>query len=333
MDEVENKEGKDLGYSDKELESKVSVENCNTGLSPWVYWTSELYSVGRLYREHAYYPKILPLFFYSDHGIHTTSELAPHEQDNDSNIHFTFNPERAKRPREDKKKIYLIQHPWIGYRKKKKYQPLTDAEGTLIFISHSTSAVEWVEKDRDGYFAELANLAEKYKPLVLCMHMHDINKKYHLEYRKYGLPIVTCGNTSSVNFVDEFYKMTIQFKYATSNSAGSQMYYCLEMGMPYFLFGETPSLLNKSDPNLPQGIYKHKNETAKQIHTTEQKLFRSMTDEVTLEQKIFVEWMLGFGSKMTRFSLSFIAWAQFLKNQKVFVKIVLKKIAKILLRR
>lgn len=85
-----------LGLSDEELKNKISEKRLNKGMSPWLYWTSELYSVGRLYREEAYYPKLLPLFIYSDHGIHRSSELAVHELENKSNVHFTFNPEREK---------------------------------------------------------------------------------------------------------------------------------------------------------------------------------------------------------------------------------------------
>ncbi len=322
-----------LGYSDEELERKVSNEGCNPGLGHWQYWTSELYSVGRLYRELAFYPEIFPLFVYSDHGIHPTSELAKHEIDNESEVHFTFNPERIKKNTIVNKQIYLISHPWVAYRKKKEYKPSFSAKGTLVFVSHSTTAVEWIEKDRDGYFSDLKNLPEKFKPLVLCMHMHDINKKHHLEYRKYGLPIVTCGNTSSINFVDEFYKLTTQFKYASSNTAGSQLYYCIEMGMPYFLFGDTPDLLNKSDTNLPLGVLKQKNETAIKIHKEEQKLFREMTDQVSPEQKIFAEWVLGLGSKMERPQFIFIVWWQLFKNMKKFIKIHLRIISNMLSRK
>lgn len=321
-----------LGYSDEELELKASTEGYNTGLSPWLYWTSELYSVGRLYREYAYYPKIFPLFIYSDHGIHLTSELAKHEVENDSEVHFTFNPERAVKPRKGKKKIYLLRHPWVGYRRKMNYKPLANAKGTLVFISHSTAAVEWIEKDRDGYIEELKQLPDKYKPLVLCMHMHDINKKYHLQYRKYDLPIVTVGNTSNIHFVDEFYRLTTKFKYASSNTAGSQLYYCIEMGMPYFLLGDRPDLLNISDKNLPLGIYEHKNETAIQLHELEQKIFGDKFDHVTLEQKIFVEWVLGFSSKITRAKFSVIVWCQFIKNIKKFIHMAFKGIVRKVLR-
>ena len=105
------------------------------------------------------------------------------------------------------------------------------------------------------------------------------------------------------------------------------------MGMPYFLFGDTPKLLNKSDKNLPLGIYEYKNETAKNIHTIEQKIFSEKTDEVTLEQKIFAEWVLGFGSKISRFRFAIIVWWQFLINIiraiKLIINIVFKKILKL----
>ena len=77
------------GYTDSELESLTNPQEVNTGKAPWVYWTSELYSFGRLYREWAYYPKRLPLFIYSDHGVHKQSAFYPHEENNNAICNFS----------------------------------------------------------------------------------------------------------------------------------------------------------------------------------------------------------------------------------------------------
>ena len=45
----------------------------------WIYWTSELYSLGRCYREWLNLPIWLRLPIYGDHGVTFSDSLAPHE--------------------------------------------------------------------------------------------------------------------------------------------------------------------------------------------------------------------------------------------------------------
>ena len=159
-------------------------------------------------------------------------------------------------------------------------------------------------------------------------------RNYHEKYRKYGFPIITLGNTSSIYFVDEFYKAVTQFKYATSNTPGTQSYFCIEMGMPYFLFGESPTLLiHNTSSGIQKGIYKANDEIEQEITDLEYEIFRPMNDAVSIEQKIFVEYFLGLGSKISRFRMSYIIWLEFLKKTykipKLLVQNSLTKIFKV----
>ena len=312
------------GYSNEDLERKASRIGINLGTAPWLYWTAELYSVGKIYRKISWYPKFLPLYIYSDHGVHRSPSLAKHECDNGSNIHFVFNPTRENTPKGCAKKVYLVTHPWVSYRKKLQYSPSQNSKGTLVFLSHSTSSTEYHEENQEKYFADLKQLPERYKPLVICMHMHDINKGYHKKYRKYNIPIITFGNTSSVNYVDEFYLTTTKFKYATSNTPGSQLYFCIEMGMPYFLFGDVPTLINHSDPNFPLGTYNPSSNSEQEIINIEHTLFMHKNDRITVEQRIFVEWMLGLTSNKTRYSITYLIWYEFFRNFNRFMKLYIK---------
>ena len=140
-----------LGYSDEELVLKVSEEGINKGSTQWVHWSSELYSVGRLYRQIAYYPKWLPLMVCSDHGVHRSPVLSKLEKESSCKVHFTFNPMREEKG-DESKNIHLVPHPWIAYRKKKKYAPIPSAKGTLAFISHSTYAAEYIHDNEEKYF-------------------------------------------------------------------------------------------------------------------------------------------------------------------------------------
>jgi hypothetical protein len=301
-----------FGYTDNEMEFLAGSPIADKGIAAWVYWTSELYSFGRLYRDWAFYPKWLPLFIYSDHGVTNDSGFSPHELTNNSNVHFTFNVERSTNSANSiKKEVKCVPHPWVTYRRKNNITQNINAIGTLIFFSHSTSGTDFMGHDTDEYFDELKRLPDKYQPIVLCMHMHDICKGYHKNLHKHGIPIVTAGNTSSIYFVDRFYNMVRQFKYACSNSVGSQLYYCIEMGIPYFLIGSMPKAINYSS-NKVIGV--DPEPFQKEVLNIEKNIFYARCDDVSLQQKIYVEWMLGLNSGVSPLEASWILWREFFRN-------------------
>jgi len=303
------------GCSDCDLEFLTGSSGVDNGTAPWVYWTSELYSFGRLYREWAYYPDFLPLFIYSDHGVHKVPGFMPHELNNGAKVHFTFNEKRVlKNSNTLDKKVILVPHPWVTYRRRKNISQTKDAKGTLVFFSHSCEGVELSGHDSDEYFKILKQLPNKYKPLVLCMHIHDIKKRYHKKLRKHGIPIITAGNTSSIQFVDCFYNMVKEFKYATSNVGGSQLYYCVEMGVPYFLLGNKIKAENYSHPELPLGDITLLDPMQAELVGIERELFRQQNDSVNLKQSAFVGDMLGLNSDLTRLEASWILWCEFFRN-------------------
>ena len=241
------------GMTDDELE--LSCEHQFTGISSWAYWTSELYSFGKCLRFWTKYPDFLPLFIYADHGVGLLSHLLKNDLENTAEVHFTWHPMKEKRYKFfSGKKVLRIIHPWISYRRKQSITRTKKHKGTLVFYSHSTCAVHWEGHDTEKYFDILRGLPDKFQPVVLCLHMHDINAGLHKKLRSHGFPIVTAGNTSSINFVDRFYDLVKSYSYATSQTWGSQVAYCVEIGIPYFFLGERPKQINMADKNFPIGV-------------------------------------------------------------------------------
>lgn len=300
-----------IGMTDTDLECICLPQS--TGISVWAYWPSEIYSFGKCLRFWTKYPNVLPLFVYSDHGVSMTSKLFPHELDNKARIHFTWNPMKAKKHKyfADKTVIH-ITCPWISYRRLKGISRSAHPRGTLVFFAHHVPSYEVKGHDTEQYFETLKNLPEKFQPIVLCLHMHDINAGHHLKLRQHGFPIVTAGNSLSINFVDRFYDLIKDYAYATSQSWGSQTAYCVELGIPYFFIGDIPTLINISDRNLPVG--KVQQYYDKEMEAYDKKavvLFGSAVDSVTNEQRAFVESLLGLGSKITSEQASRILWREF----------------------
>jgi hypothetical protein len=225
--------------------------------SSWIYWTVELYSFGRCYREWLGLPYWMPLPLYGDHSISNESFFSPHEVNSKPKHYITFSKFRFKSLKKEKKKILLqLPCPWIMFRHKHKLKKKKNAIGTIIFFSHTCDGIEIKDYNFDKYFRELKAMPSKYHPLVICMHMNDINKGYHLKIRKYGIPIISAGETSSPYFVERFYSMISRFNFATSSRGGSELYYCEEFGIPYFIKGEEPGYINFGNKNKPLGIEK-----------------------------------------------------------------------------
>jgi hypothetical protein len=307
---------KDLpaGMSDAELE--LACNSKSTGISSWSHWTSEIYSFGKCFRYWTKYPRLLPLFVYSDHGVGLHSQLFPHELENSAKVHLTWHPMKEQRYKNfGNKKVIQIIHPWISYRQLKGRTRSINHSGTLVFYAHGTSEVKFVGHDTEEYFEELRKLPDKFQPVVLCLHMLDIKAGIHKKLRRHGFPIVTAGNTSAVDFVDHFYTLVKNYSYATSQAWGSNVAYCVELGVPYFFLGDRPDLVNISDQNLPEGVVpQYWDNYHEELGKKAEALFSMPVDTVTNEQRAFVESILGLNSQLTLEQVSWILWREFFRN-------------------
>jgi hypothetical protein len=121
-------------------------------------------------------------------------------------------------------------------------------------VPHSVPGIRVL--DFDNKFQKLILDLQKYfdkSEIKLCIHMHDVRNKLHVHLRKYNLPIFSLGNTSSTLFVDRFYQLIRQFSAGSSPNSASQLYYCAELGLDYYLAGEKVNYQNDFHTSLPMG--------------------------------------------------------------------------------
>jgi hypothetical protein len=330
MSTAPNLKNEITGMTDAEL--IFACEAKSTGVSAWAHWTSEIYSHGKCFRFWTKYPRIFPLFVYSDHGVGLHSHLFQHELDSQAKVFLTWHPLKAKRHNNiANKKVIQVIHPWISYRRLRGITRSKSPKGTLVFFTHGTPDVKWEGHDSEEYFGKLRELPDKFQPVVLCLHMHDIKDGLHIKLRRHGFPIVTVGNTSSTDFVDQFYDLVKDYSYATSQTWGSHAAYCVELGIPYYFLGERPELVNIADLNLPAGVApqywdNYHEEYAKKA----EELFRVPVDVVTDEQSAFVELVLGLGSRLTRWQVSWILWRELFRNWRQWPAIIARLLAALL---
>jgi hypothetical protein len=263
----------------------------------------------------ANYPSALPLYVQSDHGVGLEMGLYAFELSGNSKVHFTWQPDKELRYKNRvAPRVVRIPHPWVFYRRALAKTRNEKCKGTIVFFTHHVPGVKWEGHDSEEYFAQLRGLPDKYQPVVLCIHMHDVVAGHHKELRRHGLPIITVGNTSATIFVDRFYDTIKEFAYASSPDWGSQVAYCIEFGLPYFFLGKRPRLINIEHPDLNLGVVNYQDELHKDVDRQAGELFRLPVDVITPEQRVFVESMLGLDSKITPNQVSLILWGEFIRH-------------------
>jgi hypothetical protein len=287
------------GFSNKQLESICSHElfihdeKLPYGSAGWLYWPVELYSFGRCYRQWLNLPSWYPLPLYGDHGVTHSGIMAPHEINAKPKIYLAWQKDRAQKLKKKyKKKILRIPHPWMIFNRIYDLKKKDDAYGTLVFLPHTNDNIKIINFNFDKYFFELKSLPKKYHPFVICVHQHDVKNKLYRKIKKYNLPIISAGNTSSVYFVERFYSMISRFNYATSSSGGSELFFCEQFNVRYFIFGDTPKYLNLGSNEIPLGILKPLDEIGKKF-LNKKKLFSEFPPKENKFKKKLIKETLG----------------------------------------
>lgn len=280
---------------------------------PPPFWTAELYGFGLQISRYGYYPYFLPLCVYTDHGPGYYDEIPIHEIESHSSVQLCHSPDSVKLwGKVRRKKAYCLYSPFVFYRKKADIDVAAEPRGTVAFPAHSTPSID----DAGGfarYIEDLKRLPRKYHPIKVCLHMHDIKKGLHVEFLEQGFDVVTAGNTSDQRFIARFYEIVAAHKYATSNVPGSYLYYCVEMGVPFFVHGEKPRWINKTDRNLAVGSY---DPFAAGYGKVVYDLFYTENPELDLpkisgRQKEFVERHLGLRGGISRLKMALVLYGAF----------------------
>lgn len=292
------------GFTDQELENLCAIDTPdpekNFFSAKKLFWTSELYGFGKSFRTWLNWPFYLPLPFYSDHGISREGLLFKHEQESASRYHFVWNKGRFEFSRSlFKKRMIRVPHPWIAYRHRSGYMPKPNRKGTLVFYPHTTYSSD-IEFDANKYIEDLKALPDFFKPLVICLHPTDVQKGLHLYLRQVcDFPIISAGNNLVGSFVDRFYTIISHFRYATSPYGGSELYYCQEFGVFFFIHGEVPKIINLSEPNTPLGEIEYQDIIHQKIDNLKFDLFKNISPGPSPEKSDFLISMMGLDSNIS----------------------------------
>ena len=264
------------------------------------YWTANVYGFGKWIRRYGYYPPCLPLCVYTDHGPGDREfSPYPHELQSSAPVQFYHTKTQVARWKTvSHKPCYPMYSPFVFARHTLGIEPSHSASGTIFFVAHSTPSI--IEnKAVDAYHQGLSALPERFRPITICMHIHDVRNGLDKKYLAHGYRVVTAGDSLDQRFTERFYRLLGQHKYALSNLFGSYGLYATEMGIPFGLYGAEPEYHNQADPNVEKGDYKSYRNTSFYQRAIE--LFGHLPDDsVTPEQLEFARYHLGLNDGITR---------------------------------
>ena len=264
------------------------------------YWTANIYGFGKWIRRYGYYPPCLPLCIYTDHGPGDAGlSPYPHELHSSAPVQFYHTKSSVDRWKKvSQKPCYTLYSPSVFARHTIGIERSTSARGAIFFVAHSTPTIQ-ENKAVDAYHQELSVLPERFRPTTICLHIHDVRKGLDKKYAELGYEVVTAGDSLDQRFIERFYRLLGQHKYALSNLFGSYALYATEMGVPFGLYGTDPEYYNIGDPNIEKGKYEVHKKSFYYQRISE--LFgRLPEDKVTSAQLEFAQYQLGVNDGISR---------------------------------
>lgn len=200
------------------------------GLAPWVNWTSEIYGLGKCIREIYGYPYFYPLFFKSDHGVDLLAAFEKHEIYHDNLPFLTWKPDKFNIGKTLNLDIFLIEHPWVTWRKLRNINQDKNAKDTIIFLPHGTDDLGWNFKEISFLLKSKKNEFLKQGNVSIVMHWRDvIEKRYRYFSNDYNL--LTTGNSNSIFFPNKFYAILKHYKRLITFGLDTPVFYGLELGL------------------------------------------------------------------------------------------------------
>lgn len=287
-----------------------------------------VYGMNRALRSYLDFPKYIPLWCHYEHGIYLPEDpVYSGDIDNSEYLILTLNSARAELWKNVKKLPVVISgSPFVNFRQKNKIEINNDAKGTLVFPAHSCEGMEQVY-NIEKYCDLLQALPEKFKPITISLHIDDIKRGKDKIYKRRGFNIFCTGEMYDRDFAHKFYQNLQKYKYATSNTIGSYVFYAVEMGLPFFLMGEDPQTkIEEGTKEIPRGQYSFKNYYPYRdlVSLLPKEPVNSITDEL----KDYVEFAVGVKEKVTPQQLKFILIKTFLMNLPLYYPRLLIKTIK-----
>ncbi len=219
-------------------------------------WSEQVYGLGKWLKRFVGYPDTLPLCAQIDHGPSRSLVASQMDMASQAPILLFHHAVSAQVTREFvAKPCAVMGAPFVYCRRLHGFQKAKDAQGTVAFPSHSTHHIRVSGIDWKKYCRDLRAIPERWQPVSICLYWKDILHGLHSIFLEEGFPVYCAGHMYDDGFTERFYRILSRHKYVTSNEVGTASFYAVEMGLPFFLWGEQEvSMINSGgELSYPKG--------------------------------------------------------------------------------
>jgi len=274
-----------------------------------VFHSNVQYGFSKILREMAFYPKFLPICAYFEHSSppfydemweinrEFLTDIFFHRKDFAEQWNQKFKPKNKATAR-------TFTSPFVWYKEKKKISVSETAKGSIFFIHHTRQDVER-EHDKLKIIEKLKSLDKTFQPVTFCFYYLDILKGLHKEYEELGFSIITVGTKENPNYIEEFYKLVRDYKYALTNSIGGHLLFSVNLGIPVSYFEDL-------EPKHVSNIVGFEDSRVRlrksAIYQEAKQLFQGENTSIDDNQMQFVNKMLGVKKGTTRFKLMLLLY-------------------------
>lgn len=271
------------------------------------HWSHEVYSLDLLYRSLYRYPRFLPLFIMTEHGINFDKLFD--KEIMKSKLYgltfFTWNSSTLYENRTIRNPKFIGQiHPWVVYKEKNRLKISPKRAGTVFFPFHTVPGI--ISKGQDDKesvrFLEEMNL---HKPITVCLHWLDYQTERRVYFEDHGFTVTYAGHPNQSNFMDGFFKLVEDKKEAIVEGWSSAVPYLTDLGIPTRIINremyEYSSDGSLRDTELEDA-------ESRRYYAIVSKLYMPKYNEPTEAQLIFARTLLGYEFRENRQHNLYLIW-------------------------
>ena len=217
------------------------------------------YGMATAIKQYAKYPSWLPLPCWFEHAPPIINCIYPKDKRMCRNLMMVHNKKQAKLWKEQTdKEVVIMGSPFVHYRRINRIKQNPDAKGTIVYPSHSSKSGKFkVIYDYKKYCDELKVLPEEFHPISICLHQASMEQGVAKYFEEQGFNVLCAGEITDPEFIKNSYGILKKHKYATSNTLTTAAFIAVEMGLPFFIYGEGPFVENTMlAEGQPLGNYK-----------------------------------------------------------------------------
>lgn len=281
--------------------------------------STEMYGIGYWLKKKYGLPAFIKLDNWEIlHGPPLTNEM--YHRDLECTAKFLFyNSEQKNNYSKYGKKGMVVGSSFMHCRKMNNIEKNADAAGTIVFPIHSTKEIKLIF-GWSKYIEQLLALPKQFHPVSVCLYYREILNDDYKEFLNKGIDVYCSGHMCDNNFPVNFYNILKRFKYASSNMTGSYSYYAVEMGIPFFIYGNEPLLINHGGDrdfteNTTMSFLDSGNRDYLHMKAEYEKFSYEVNKPITisLALKEYIENKLGSNEKYNLTKVKFVFWMRYLR--------------------